>query len=843
MKLANHAHFTLLLALAGGRAFAIDVPSEVPPELKILQPGVKLTLLAEHPDLVTPTGIDVADSGQIWVVASHTHFRPENYPGPKHDEVLIFDSDGSNRRVFANSTTATMDLELGADGWVYLAERNRVLRLRDTNGDGKADVEENVAVLETEADYPHNGLAGLAWHPGGDLVFALGENYWTPWTLTGTDGSQVSGTGEGGIFRCAAAGAKLRRIAKGFWNPFGVCVRADGEVFAAENDPGARPPCRLIHVVEGGDYGYQRRYGRAPFHPFVAWNGELRGTLPMIHSIGEAPCAVLPLGGGLLVPSWSDNRIDFYPLRRVGASFASERIELVLGSTHFRPTCFAEGPDGAIFFTDWVFTAYTLHQRGRLWKLEIDRKADWLKPAKPQAQNGGARMAAKLRNGAPEATLAELLSYARSADAFLARAALMELARRPEIANPAWFRALGEADRPNALLAAKLSGAERKSWISAALADASAEVRFEALRWIADENLVEFQPQIEALFRDPELDYRLFEACLAAANTLNGNPRAGIADRDMLLARIRDEKAPARIRAYALRLFPAEHKQLPLPLLNQLLAVGDEELTFEVIRSLNAKNSPEARAELAKLAADAGISAKNRAEAILGLAVEPNTHAKLLADLAPSREIAVSEEALRALRGLGEAALPNRWIGPLRGRSQDVVWATIQPAIHAAIPAFTDTEAWQARIDAVPGKPDLEAGRRLFFHPRLTRCHTCHRHSGRGAVVGPDLSAVAGRGDRTWLLQSILEPNREVAPQFYPWRLHMKDGSEFTGIALRQGGNSGKEFYRDITGAEQNFVKAQIAGREELRTSLMPGGIVINLTPRELRDLMAFLSR
>ena len=152
------------------------------------------------------------------------------------------------------------------------------------------------------------------------------ENFWKGWTLTGTDGAKVTGTGEGGIFRCNPDGSGLRRIAKGFWNPFGICVREDGEIFAGENDPGSRPPCRILHIVEGGDYGYNRRYGNAPVHPFVAWNGELRGTLPMLHASGEAPCGIQPLGGGLLAGSWTDNRIDFYPLKAKGASFETDRI-------------------------------------------------------------------------------------------------------------------------------------------------------------------------------------------------------------------------------------------------------------------------------------------------------------------------------------------------------------------------------------------------------------------------------------------------------------------------------------------------------------------------------------
>ncbi|MBU6180915.1 MAG: hypothetical protein KGR69_14715, partial [Verrucomicrobia bacterium] len=73
------------------------MPAEVLPGIGILAPGVELTLLAEHPDLVTPTGIDVDDGGRIFTIACHTHFRPEGYVGPEHDEVLVFDADGKHR--------------------------------------------------------------------------------------------------------------------------------------------------------------------------------------------------------------------------------------------------------------------------------------------------------------------------------------------------------------------------------------------------------------------------------------------------------------------------------------------------------------------------------------------------------------------------------------------------------------------------------------------------------------------------------------------------------------------------------------------------------------------------
>ncbi len=165
-----------LVAQSPNKPKAPVVPEKLNADIQAHQPGVQMTLLAEHPALVTPTGIDVDAQGNIWLISCHTHFRPEGYAGPEHDEVLVFDKSGKNRRVFYNRTDATMHIKLGPDGWVYLAERDRILRVKDSNGDGVANVEENLAVLDTVADYPHNGLSGMAWHPDGALIFSLGEN-------------------------------------------------------------------------------------------------------------------------------------------------------------------------------------------------------------------------------------------------------------------------------------------------------------------------------------------------------------------------------------------------------------------------------------------------------------------------------------------------------------------------------------------------------------------------------------------------------------------------------------------------------------------------------------------
>lgn len=68
---------------------------------------------------------------------------------------------------------------------------------------------------------------------------------------------------------------------------------AAGRLLCVDNDPDARGPNRLLHLVHGGDYGYKTRYGPGGLPPYQAWDGELPGTLPMLAAVGEAPSGVL----------------------------------------------------------------------------------------------------------------------------------------------------------------------------------------------------------------------------------------------------------------------------------------------------------------------------------------------------------------------------------------------------------------------------------------------------------------------------------------------------------------------------------------------------------------------
>ena len=820
------------------------VPTDLPPEIQILQPGVKLTLLVEHPDLATPTGLDVDTQGNLWTVSCHTHFRPAGYAGPVHDEILVFDKHGKNRRVFYAKTDQTMNLKIGKDGWVYLSQRNRVLRIKDTDGDGVADKEENVVTLTTVTDYPHNGLSGLAWAPSGDLVLSLGENFGKDWVLAGPDGSKLNGRGEGGVFTCQPDGSKLRRIAKGFWNPFGIMMRSNGEILAVDNDPGSRPPCRLLRVHEGADYGFQWVYGREPIHPFVAWNGELRGTLGMVHPSGEGPCSVVELGGGVLIPSWSNHCVEYFPLTRVGADYTAKQITLVRGGEYLRPTCLVAGPDGAFYFNDWVWSSYPIHGKGRLWKMEIDQtKATWLKPS-AEAPNAASLLADDLRSGTKSLPVPELLSLARGTDRVLADAALAAISRAWTKRSPTELRALTDDERLWTLVALRRLDLADDRWLKVCLDDASAEIRFECLRWIADGVLKQHMSFVEATLRRKDIDFRVFEAALAARNALLGKPEAGVTDAEMLATYVSDKTIAPRLRSYALRLMPETSKFLTVRMMSELIAVGDADLSREAVRNAIARRSPESRALLALVAADEKAEPNLRGDAIAGISLSDlPEHLALLRKLAAHTNLTIRHEALRALRYTALDDADRRLLGDVRQKhpdSTDLIEVLLDASkLAIGRPTFTDTQAWLNRLDAVPGQPDLDVARRLFTHPKLSLCASCHRHDGRGNVVGPDLTLISRQAERAGILQSILEPSREVAPQYFPTQLSLADGSSFVGILLR---SSEVETYREITGKEKTFRKKDILTHEELKTSLMPPGLALTLTDKELRDLLALLT-
>jgi putative membrane-bound dehydrogenase-like protein len=787
---------------------------------RVLLDGAKLELIAREPDVVTPIGMAFDQQGRLLVVESHTHQRPADYAGPKGDRIrMLSDSDGDGRldrwSTFAEGFQQAMNVCARPDGGVYLVTRRDVRLLEDTDDDGVSDKEMMILRLETEQNYPHNGLSGITVVPfeahGPRLAIGLGENFGGEYKLIGSDGTTLSGSdGAGAIFTCKLDGSHALRLATGFWNPFSLCT-AHGRLFCVDNDPDASPPCRLIDVDYMADYGFRFHYGRAGVHPLQAWNGELPGTSGMVCGVGEAPTAIVSHRGWLWVTSWGDHRIERYELNADAAHKLQAKLRIaVQGDADFRPTGMVVAPDGSLYFCDWVDRSYPVHGKGRIWRLTLP---DGEAPSSREVEGY---------------TLDVGFHDEYAADLALLRAVttLASIVDRPALPLPKvlrelrWFKRDGAID-PAAPPDERLGGYGAKPFdlaVELALRHRDPDVRLFAVRWIADERLTKYRDEVADLLDGEIPNERYFLAVIAALEWLDGDasPRSGGISDGLLRRELANENRSPALKAISLRLISPEHPWLTIERLRGFLASDSEELQREVVQTLAMQTRPERFAVLAEIASDAARDPGMRSDAVAGLAADIANQEALLTTLAEGDEPTVGREAGRVLR--------------LNRKRVEAV---------GGMPAVTDLDAWNALLG---DGGDVGSGRRLFFMSGGPQCAACHQHSGRGARVGPDLTQLGAQQSRERVIASILQPSQEIAPHYQAWELHTSDGLTRVGLRLPKGGDDGVEPYADSTGRRFELRSEEIELRSPAEASIMPEGLSASLTVEDLRDLVAFLA-
>jgi putative heme-binding domain-containing protein len=118
------------------------------------------------------------------------------------------------------------------------------------------------------------------------------------------------------------------------------------------------------------------------------------------------------------------------------------------------------------------------------------------------------------------------------------------------------------------------------------------------------------------------------------------------------------------------------------------------------------------------------------------------------------------------------------------------------------------------------------------------RCISCHRASGEGFVLGPDLSTVRNAG-REKLLVNILDPSREVQPNFVSLLVETTDGESVLGVVTSdtQTGITIRQAY----GRETTVPRAKIKRMTRQGNSMMPDGLEVGLSPQDVADLITFV--
>jgi putative heme-binding domain-containing protein len=88
-------------------------------------------------------------------------------------------------------------------------------------------------------------------------------------------------------------------------------------------------------------------------------------------------------------------------------------------------------------------------------------------------------------------------------------------------------------------------------------------------------------------------------------------------------------------------------------------------------------------------------------------------------------------------------------------------------------------------------------------------------------------------------VESVLMPSAKIAQGFETYRFDMADGKVFIGFVVSERAKS--VLIREANGAQHELTRVEIEARTMQKQSMMPDGLVNNLTPEELADLIAYL--
>jgi putative heme-binding domain-containing protein len=150
--------------------------------------------------------------------------------------------------------------------------------------------------------------------------------------------------------------------------------------------------------------------------------------------------------------------------------------------------------------------------------------------------------------------------------------------------------------------------------------------------------------------------------------------------------------------------------------------------------------------------------------------------------------------------------------------------------------ALADLEPALNRTDY---KPDLERGKQMFA---VAQCYKCHLFRGEGGILGPNLTAASGRFAPKDMLESILQPSKEVSDQYASSQFVTTDGQVITGKVVNLAGDTLMVMTNMLDpDAMTNIQQGDIESTQPSTVSMMPTGLLDTLAEEEILDLLAYI--
>ncbi len=297
----------------------------------------------------------------------------------KADQITTFAED------FNTEVTGIAAGVLAFDGSVYATIAPDLWRLQDTNDDGQSDTRESIVHgFGIHIAYAGHDMHGLRVGPDGRIYWSIGDK---GVNVTTQDGKQFFYPNEGAVLRCEPDGSKFEVFAHGLRNVQETAFNEFGDLFGVDNDadkPGEKE--RLVFITEGSDSGWRCgfQYMGSDWCPWMdegRWQPENPAQpffiTPPIANSHDGPAGFVYNPGTALAEGWRGwFFLDQFPSGKMNAlrlepdGAAWKLAEDVPVSTGIMGIGMSWGPDGRLFFADWA-GGYPLNQKGAIWALDV----------------------------------------------------------------------------------------------------------------------------------------------------------------------------------------------------------------------------------------------------------------------------------------------------------------------------------------------------------------------------------------------------------------------------------------------------------------------------------------
>ena len=298
-------------------------------------------------------------------------------------EVMTYNPNTKEWKLFAEGLLLPLGIHAVSDSEVLVMQTPNLTRIKDTDGDGSADVYENAADDYGVSGNYHEFNYGVVQDTTGNVFFALncassgggirpivrGEL-----NIRGRDG--IDGHKEmfsvvpyrGWVMKLDSAG-KLTPYASGFRSPNGLGFDVNGNLFVTDNQSDWVPTGSLYHVKEGKFYGHPASLvwtdtwkNRDPFNAPVKELDSMRTRAAVLFPQGimaNSPSQPLtdvtngkfgPFAGQLLIGEINRDRILRVMLEEVDGEFQGACIPFIDGhGLHAGNNRLAFSPDGSLW--------------------------------------------------------------------------------------------------------------------------------------------------------------------------------------------------------------------------------------------------------------------------------------------------------------------------------------------------------------------------------------------------------------------------------------------------------------------------------------------------------------